>query len=167
MIDVPMENIRTMCQVKFRFAILMFLLAGCGKAPAPPPPIVEVEGVVLLDGKPLKNVEVRFVPVVECGSDYVARATTNVKGEFRLLCNNGQPGACECENRVLILEGPLPAADRGASQEARERQRKFRESLENRPLPQEYASLVTSPLVLKVEAGKKTYTIELTRKASQ
>lgn len=145
--------------------LLLSLPAGCGKSLPPPPPIVEVEGVVLLDGKPLKKVEVRFVPVVECGPEYVARATTNNKGEFRLLCNNGEPGACECDNHVLILEAPMPSGIRGNSQEARERQRKYTASLEDRPLPTRYSNLADTPLVVNVQAGKKSYVIELKRDA--
>src|SRR5438552_2069925 len=85
---------------------LLTLLAGCGKAP--PPPIVEVEGVVRLAGKPLNRAEVRFIPLIDHGPEYIAVGVTDEAGRFKLTCK-GQLGACACENRVLIAEAELPA----------------------------------------------------------
>jgi hypothetical protein len=139
----------------FLFAILQ---AGCGKTLPSPPPIVEVEGVVLLDGKPLNKVEVRFVPEVNCGVQYIAKGITNQQGRFTLTCN-GKPGACECENRVLVLEAPFPAELKGEN--AQLQLIKYLKSLGDRP-PSRYANLAESPLVASVQAGKKQYTLELT-----
>ena len=60
---------------------LGLLLAGCK---APPPPIVKAEGVVLLDGKPLNNVEVRFFPMIDYGPEYTAKGITDKQGRFQL-----------------------------------------------------------------------------------
>jgi hypothetical protein len=145
---------------KLLVVILCAILhVGCGKTLPSPPPIVEVEGVVLLDGKPLNNVEVRFVPVVSCGVQYIARGVTNQQGQFTLTCK-GQPGACACENRVLVLEAPLPAELKGEN--AQRQLIKYLKSLGDRPPPR-YANLAESPLTANVEAGKKEYKLELNR----
>ncbi len=143
----------------FLLAMLFALLqAGCGKSLPSPPPIVEVEGLVLLDGKPLNNVEVHFVPVVNCGVQYIAKGITNQQGQFKLTCNK-QPGACACENRVLVREAPYPAELK--KETAQLQWIKYRESLGERP-PKRYANLADSPLITNVQAGKKEYTLELT-----
>ena len=141
-------------------AILVVIFqTGCGKILPPPPPIVEVEGIVLLDGKPLNKVEVRFVPEVNCGVQYIAKGITNEQGLFTLTCK-GKPGACECENRVLVLEAPLPAELK--SEHAQLQLIKYLKSLGARP-PARYANLAESPLIVNVQAGKKEYVLELTR----
>jgi hypothetical protein len=138
-------------------AMVVAVLPGCGKSLPPPPPIVEVEGVVLLDGKPLNNVEVRFVPVVNCGTVYIAKGITNQQGQFTLTCK-GKPGACACDNHVLVLEAPFPAELKGEN--AQLQLIKYLKSLGDRP-PSRYANLAESPLIATVQAGKKDYILEL------
>jgi hypothetical protein len=132
--------------------------AGCGKAP--PPPIVEAEGIVLLDGKPLKKVAVRFVPNDALGPQYVAVGVTDEAGRFKLTCN-GQSGACACENHVLVMEAEFPAHLKGENAQVQLDQ--YLRALGGRPLPLRYANLVDSPLTVNVQADQKEYRIELTR----
>ena len=136
---------------------LALLLAGCK---APPPPIVEAEGVVLLDGKPLNHVEVRFFPMIDYGAEYTAKGITDKQGRFQLTCM-GQPGACACENRVIIVEPDLPPHLRG--EKAQTALARHLQSLGGRPLPPNYANLADSPLVVHVSADQKEYKFELTR----
>ena len=51
--------------------VLTILVAGCGQAP--PPPLAEAEGTVLLDGRPLGHVEVRLIPKMVYGAHYIAK----------------------------------------------------------------------------------------------
>jgi hypothetical protein len=139
-------------------AVAAALLAGCGKAP--PPPIVEAQGVVRLDGKPLNRAEVRFIPLIDYGPEYVAVGVTDEAGRFKLTCK-GRPGACAGENRVLVMESEVPARLKGEGAQA-ELARYF-QSLGGRPLPPKYANLVESPLTANVTAEPKEYTFELTR----
>jgi len=136
---------------------LLAPLAGCK---APPPPIVKAEGVVRLDGKPLKGAAVRFFPLIDYGSGYVATGVTDESGRFRLTCN-GQPGACACENRVLVLEADIPARLQSESAQA-DLARYFRE-LGGRPLPPKYANLAESPLTATVTPDRAEYDFDLTR----
>jgi hypothetical protein len=137
------------------FALLM-LSAGCK---APPPPIVPAEGIVLLDGVPLNNAEVRFIPMIEYGPEYIARGITGKDGRFTLTCK-GEAGACACENRVLVVEADLPDRVRGANAQAELAE--YLKSLGPRP-PQKYGNLVDSPLVMTVSASQGEYKLELTR----
>jgi hypothetical protein len=149
--------VRSAC-VAVAGAALLTLLAGCGKAP--PPPIVEAEGVVRLDGKPLNKAEIRFIPLIDYGPEYVAVGVTDEAGRFQLTCK-GQPGACACENRVLVMEAELPPRLKG--EDAQAELAKYLRSLGGRPLPDQYTNLTSSPLSATVKAGQKEYTFELTR----
>jgi hypothetical protein len=131
------------------------LLVGCGKAP---PQIVEVEGVVLLNGKPLQRAEVRFIPVTDHGPEYLATGVTDEVGRFRLTCD-GRPGACAGENQVLVMESEIPAHLKGENAQA-ELARYF-QKLGGRPLPPRYANLAESPLTADVSAGRKEYAFDL------
>jgi hypothetical protein len=137
-------------------ALAAATFAGCGK-PAPPP-VVEAAGVVRLDGKPLKKVAVRFIPTTEYGADYYATGVTDDDGRFALTCH-GQPGACACENQVLVLESDIPPKLQG--EDAQLELQKYLRSLGPRP-PQKYANLTTSPLTVTVTAGRKEYNLDLT-----
>jgi hypothetical protein len=138
--------------------VVAALVVGCGKAP--PPQIVEVEGVVRLDGKPLKRAEVRFIPAADRGPEYLGVGVTDDAGRFRLTCN-GRPGACVGENRVLVMESELPAALK--SEDAQAELARYFQKLGGRPLPQRYANLAESPLTVSVTAGQKDYSFDLNR----
>jgi hypothetical protein len=139
-------------------AIVVAVAAGCGKAP--PPPIVEVQGVIRLDGKPLKKAEVRFVPLIDFGPEYVATGVTDEAGRFKLTCK-GSAGACACENRVLVMEADIPAHLQGEN--AQVELARYFQALGSRPVPPKYGNLADSPLTANVSAGQKEYHFELTR----
>jgi hypothetical protein len=141
--------------------LLTVLLAGCaGKAP--PPPIVPAAGIVRLDGKPLNKCRVKFVPLIEYGPDYVATGVTDEAGRVQLTCN-GKPGACACENRVLVLESEIPPHLKGEDLRVQDQLARYLQSLGNRPLPPKYANLVSSPLTITVTADNQEYSIDLIR----
>jgi hypothetical protein len=145
----------------FGCLLLAALLPGCARK-APPPPIVEAAGVVRLDGKPLNKAQVRFVPLIDYGPEYVAAGVTDESGRFQLTCH-GQPGACACENRVLVLEAEIPARLKSEDLRVQDELASYLRSLGGRPLPPKYANLVTSPLTITVTAGQKDYPIDLAR----
>jgi hypothetical protein len=139
-------------------AALVSLAVGCPKAP--PPPIVEAEGVVRLDGKPLNGAAVRFLPMIDYGPEYTAVGVTDESGRFKLTCN-GRPGACACENRVIVAEADIPP--KLQSENAQAELAGYFKALGSRPLPEKYANLVESPLTADVKAGKKEYDFDLKR----
>jgi len=136
------------------------VLSGCSKSP---PPIVPVEGVVLLNGKPLPNASLQFIPTQSgLGMEYISVGTTDEFGRFWLSCN-GQAGACAGENLVTVVEGPAPAGARGLSAEAQAEMSRYYAGLKNRPIPENYNSAARSPLKVVVTAAQSDYKIEMTR----
>ena len=150
---------------------LAFLLAAAivvagyvafSKKPKPkPPPVVDAEGVVLLDGKPLKRVRVRFVPVGDYPTECQASGVTDDDGRFTLTCRD-QSGASACENIVVVEESELPLELRGMSDEVRKKKTTYYQKLGGRPLPSRYSGLAANPLLVNVTAEKKKYTVALT-----
>jgi hypothetical protein len=92
------------------YAVLALLLAGCQGLKVPP-----VQGRVRLDGRPLPNATVQFVPVTGAG-DQVPRpssvGTTDEEGRYSLVLDNRSktPGAVVGKHKVIILLGARPAA---------------------------------------------------------
>src|SRR5437870_12181738 len=82
---------------------LALLTLGCSKSP---PPITEVEGVVLLNDQPLPFAQLQFMPELSnFGAEQASTATTDEQGKFRLTCNrNGEPGAVVAKHRVIVTE---------------------------------------------------------------
>jgi len=140
-------------------AILAILAPSCGKPK--PPPIVEAVGIVRLDGKPLKNVMVRFVPVNDFGPDFQASGITDESGRFTLMCN-GRLGACACEHRVTISEADIPERLKGEDLKVQAELARYLESLGGRPLPSKYSNLAESPLTANVTAEQREYVLDLT-----
>jgi hypothetical protein len=139
-------------------AALAVALTSCT---AKPPPVVPVEGVVLLDGAPLPKVKVLFFPQAKFdgASDYVATGVTDDQGRFKLTCH-GKDGACACENIVAVMD-EIPEELTVTS--ARQRYYEYMASLKNRPVPEKLLSAATSPARVTVTADQKEYKIEFQR----
>jgi hypothetical protein len=133
------------------------LVFGCGKAP---PSIVEAEGIVLLEGKPLGKAEVRFIPAKDLGPEYIARGVTDEKGRFKLTCK-GEPGACAGENYVVVVEQEIP--HKLLDEKFQAELRSYLDGLGNRPIPKKYGNAAESPLRVTVKADQKEYPLQLKR----
>jgi hypothetical protein len=94
-------------------ALAFLLLAwGCGSAKP-----VKVEGIVLLDGKPVEGATVSFVPDGETGRP--ADALTGPDGVFRLNTFSPEDGALPGDYRVVVIKtatGGAGSQPRGADQ---------------------------------------------------
>lgn len=134
------------------------LLVGCGKES--PPPIVPVNGVITLGGQPLPKAQVRFIPQIGFGANFIATGVSDDAGRFTLRCN-GQDGACATENVVVVSEADIPAKLQGEN--AQRELGVYLRSLKNRPIPQRYSSPVSSELHLNVSADQKEYNLQLAR----
>lgn len=96
-----------------RFSVMVFssacsllLTMGCSGAAKGFPDLAPVTGVVKLDGQPLANASVIFIPAKGAPSG----AITNADGRYELRYRNGDPGAAMGEHRVQIstdLEGTM------------------------------------------------------------
>jgi hypothetical protein len=86
-------------------AALLLAGAGCGGKTKPVP----VEGVVLLDGKPLKGALVTFVP--EDGRGRVAAGLSDDDGKFELTTSTSGDGALPGNYKVTVTVAPPPDPD--------------------------------------------------------
>jgi hypothetical protein len=97
-------------------------LAGCNRGPE----FARVEGTITLDGKPLDNAEVVFLPDPEKGNQGpCASAYTDEQGHYRLFCEKAnQEGAVVGRHRVCVHDlaavapppdpNPTPAGGKAA-----------------------------------------------------
>jgi hypothetical protein len=142
--------------------IVLIGASGCGKRQ--PPTIVEVQGIALLNGNPLPNAEIVFMPQLEhFGAEYNSTAVTDADGRFTLICaKDNKPGAAVGKHKVLVAEH-TPAEFRGMSRESQEGYAKHLSSLRNRPIPEAYGQLLKTPLEVEVKSNQKEYTLNLSR----
>ncbi len=137
-------------------------LTGC--APKRPP-VVEAGGVVLLNDKPLPFAYVEFVPVLEhFGAEMSSTATTDEDGRFALTCTwKNQSGAAVGRHKVVVREAPVPPDLRGIDAQSQARLEKYQNGLRNRPIPEKYDKVVSTPVEVEVKPGQTEYKVELTR----
>ena len=110
----------------------------------------QVEGTAKLDGKPVVNAVVQFVPSGDPKKQApLSRGTTDDKGHFVLACDNKKSGAVIGKHNVVILVGR--GEDDGKQSES--------------GVPNVYANLAKTPLKIEVTADKHTYDLDLTAKA--
>jgi hypothetical protein len=137
-----------------RSAILtgfVLMVLGVGGCTPRTPPVTEVEGVVLLDGTPLPDVLVEFVPEDDEGRRLpFSQGRTDSHGHYQLQCENAQLGAVVGLHKVMVRrptarpdpETPAPASKGPA-------------------IPLVYQSVVDTPLTVVVKSGEKTHNLAL------
>ena len=86
--------------------ILLFLLAGCGEDG---PALTDVSGTVTLDGKPVPNATVMFVPSAEGGSP--SYGVTDAQGNYTLMFTRDKEGAMPGRHTVEITTEKLSKQD--------------------------------------------------------
>ena len=84
------------------FGVVLFgLLAGCAGGPN----LTEVTGTLTLNGKPLDNVRVEFLPDPEAKtSGPRSTGVTDGEGRFKMTCENQQSGAVVGTHRVTLTD---------------------------------------------------------------
>ena len=98
------------CRTGVATLAMMVLLVGCSDAPTDLPKLGKVSGVVTLNGKPLPNAIVSFIPFKGAPS----AAITDAEGKYVLHYKNGELGAAIGEHRVEVstdLEGTKKKGD--------------------------------------------------------
>lgn len=89
-----MSNIRS----AFGVLLVLVVLSGCDNAPQ----LVDVEGIVLLEGKPLDKVRVEFWPL---GEGPQSAALTDESGRFALATlTDQQKGAVIGKHKVVLKD---------------------------------------------------------------
>jgi hypothetical protein len=116
----------------------------------------QVEGTVKLDGTPLANVVVQFVPDVTTGEQPPgASGSTDGQGHYSLTCDNRKSGAVLGKYRVTVLPG------RGGSAGADDRDAAGGRPAS--PVPPIYTQARKTPLRVEVTGDQHTYDLTLTR----
>jgi len=131
-------------------SLLAGTLIGCGGGPE----LVEVAGVATLDGQPLANVLVTFVPETASESRTVrSMGLTDQEGKFELLAESQRPGAVLGKHRVLVEDLSIHSAPRSEDG-----------TLLSRPAPRfpaRYSDLQNSPLRAEVAKDSPPIRVEL------
>ena len=134
-----------------RWALLIVaavcLFSGCGETA---PDIVPLTvSVTKPGGKPLNNVRVRFVPMLESlDGNFIASGVTDAQG----VCEITLPGKSESsisvgEHKVLVLEtGGSDAAQKAYMKGDPSVGQREKKNRKNRPLPKVYERLSSTPL---------------------
>ena len=125
--------------------------AGCGGVKYEP-----VEGTITLNGKPLENAQVQFLPDPQQGTKGLrSTGVSDTEGRFKLTCDDGQVGAVPGKHRVLVQdlkqwEGIRPGREDSTK------------PLKPSRLPTRYTSTTETPLKAEVKAGGEPIKLELT-----
>jgi hypothetical protein len=144
-------------------AALCIAMTGCSRQAE----LGGVSGSVLLDGKPLSNVQVEFVPETR-GKPKVGLpmsvGVTDEAGRYELHATDGRLGAAVGEHRVVVRDLALPAGGRIGSRAEADRAATVVGRAKLSPqtrLPAAYMNSATSPLHLTVASGEQTLDLEL------
>jgi hypothetical protein len=135
-------------------ALLSMTAAGCGRS-TPPYQLAEVTGVVKLDGNPAADLVVTFLPDSVGGTNGPrASGKTDAQGQYRLVCDDRQPGAVVGLHHVLITDARASLSMR----EARKDNAVFPPSR----IAKRYSTAASSPLRQEVKAGQQTIDLDVT-----
>lgn len=130
----------------------VLLAAGCGRQV----PLGEVEGTVRMDGRPLGNVLVRFLPDPDNATTGPASAGAgDAEGRFRLRCDDQRDGAVVGWHRVVVedlLPYAVPRDEKAPSPAAAVRSR----------VPPAYTASASTPLRFEVKPGRQAIDLDLT-----
>jgi hypothetical protein len=138
---------------------------GCNRGPQ----FAAVEGTVRLDGRPLREVEVVFLPDPEAGTlGPSSSAYTDERGHYNLATAQGQSGAVVGTHRVCLrdlatLPLPTPRVDSegrpgGAGPPG------AKQPVKSKParVPPQYSSATQTPLRnVEVRPGMQPYDVDL------
>jgi hypothetical protein len=125
------------------FVVLLFA-SGCAKTRIQNE---TVEGTLKLDGTPVPNVLVEFVPDDPKTQFPPSSGLTDDKGHFQLMCDNQKSGAVIGKHNVVIQKG---RNERGTSALAL-------------AIPDAYTMALKTPLQVEVTATEHNYDLNLSR----
>jgi hypothetical protein len=140
--------------ISFALVFVVGLAGGCNRSPE----VSEVSGVVTLDGKPLPDVEIVFMPDPGAGT-YGPRAScyTDAEGRYRLATDRlKKEGAIVGTHRVIFNDiAALPPVDVPAGDAAPRKPQPVR-------VPQLYADPAVTPFKdVQVKSGGQTLDFDL------
>jgi hypothetical protein len=140
------------------FAPIVVAASACNSGP----PFAEVSGVVLLDGKPMPDAIVQFIPELDKNTNGpTSSGNTDEEGRFRLKSDDkyGKDGAVVGFHRVVVQDTRSIAPPRHLWADRMKRPATPPSRISNR-----YGEALKTPLRQEVKAGPQTITLELTSK---
>jgi hypothetical protein len=138
------------------FALLFVVASGCGKT------LVfndSVDGTVKLDGKPLGNAHVQFVPDEPGVKAPGSTGITDENGRYRLTREDGEPGALVGKHLVVLVRGR--EANRALGEQADGGDGSTKAKKDRRPIPAVYTMASKTKLIAEVKPDQHTYDLEL------
>jgi hypothetical protein len=137
---------------------LAITLGGCAGSVE----LGQVDGVVLLDGKPLGKAQIDFLPEAdEISLAPRSTAFTDAQGRYSLTCDDERPGAMVGKHRVVLRD----LAVYGDKFVGRGKEQSENAATSDRPAARfgpHYASATTTPLTYEVTPGKQVINVDLT-----
>jgi hypothetical protein len=142
-------------------SLAFLLLPGCG---APAPQTAEVEGTILWKHKPLKNVQVQFLPDVERQTQGPrSTAITDEHGRYTLYMDDDQPGAVVGHHIIVLTESDedTQRPRKGEDRRTGSRSPSTQQTASHAVLPDQYKRAATTPLKREVQPGSQTIDFDL------
>jgi hypothetical protein len=140
----------TVCRGFAMAALAVIFLSGCGRSVK----LGEVEGTVRLDGQPVGQVLVVFIPEDPQGPQ--STGITDAEGRFKLRCNNARSGAVIGPHRVTLVDGAVAPGGRSRDDEPEEGAAR-----PTSRVPDVYSRVDKTPLRQAVSAGTQSVTIDI------
>jgi hypothetical protein len=131
-------------------ACMSLVVCGCSRSV----PLGQVDGTVRLDGQPIGQVMVLFVP--EKKNLPQSFGVTDDQGHFQLKCNNGRAGAAVGEHRVTLVDAATAAAAKGRYEDPPDPS-----EIHASRIPAVYNRATQTPLRETVAAGSQTIAIDI------
>jgi len=125
--------------------------AGCGGVKYEP-----VQGVITFNGKPLDNSQVQFLPdPQEKSKGPRSTGVSDKEGRFKLVAEDGQPGAVVGKHRVLVQDLNQWEGIRPGREDSNK-------PLKPSRIPMKYTDVVQTPLKVEVKPGGGSIELKLT-----
>ena len=140
-------SFRGICQLSL--LVISVAVSGCGGTAE----IAEVEGVLLINGKPGDAVAIQFIPDSDKGTTGpMSTAETDSEGRFKLQLfdvktGSGKPGAVVGAHRVVLSDKRLAESSTGRGVPIR--------------FNSEYTLVGSTPLTWEVHAGKQSIELKV------
>jgi hypothetical protein len=142
--------------LRIGLACLVLCICGCSGETE----YGKVDGVVTLDGKPVMDVEVVFLPEPDAvGKSPRSASYTDKNGRYSLRTDKGIEGAVVGTHRVLINDTaflPTPPLPPGINAKS------IPPKPQRRPVPDAYGNVQATPIKpVEVKAGTQTHNFDL------
>jgi hypothetical protein len=125
---------------------LLLLASGCGKKGRVWELNQKVEGVVKLEGAPIPNVHVQFVPEDPVEQGPISHGMTDEKGHFNLTTEDDRDGAVIGKHKILVIAGRTESGARVGGN-----------------VPITYRTVKDTKCELEVTPDKHSYDVDLKR----